>query len=306
MFSAKKLLSQIEGAFKQSTPHAPQPGPGTIAPDASAEADLRQKLAVANERIANLEQRLKAATLYPGEPDYRSDYLVVWQKSVDHFMANPKFLRAYKRGIESGHAVRRPGSDSPDIHIEWRVLVCLWAAAHAAKLEGDFVECGVNTGIYSLAICDYLDFNKLDKAFWLLDTFAGSPVDQMTEDEVERYGDRKKEQNARIYFECYDLVKSNFAPWPRAHLVRGMIPDTLSDVGAEKVSYLSIDMNFVAPERDALEFFWPKMVRGAVVVFDDYGWKDYRLQKDAHDEWAARNGVEILLLPTGQGLLIKP
>lgn len=305
MFSVGKIISQIEGAFKQPRQNdAPQASAG--AQPAVTEADLRKQLAAANARIANLENRLKAVTLYPGEPDYRNDYLAVWQKSVDHFMANPRFLQAYKRGVESGHAVRRPGSTSQDIQIEWRVLVCIWAAAHAANLEGDFVECGVNTGIYSIAICDYLDFNKLDKNFWLLDTYEGSPVEQMTGDELERYGDRKKEQNARIYFECYDLAKSNFAAWPRALLVRGMIPDTLGDVGAEKIAYLSIDMNFVAPERAALEYFWPKMVRGGIVVFDDYGWKDYRLQKDAHDEWAARNGVEILLLPTGQGLLIKP
>jgi len=65
-------------------------------------------------------------------------------------------------------------------------------------------------------------------------------------------------------------------------------------------------MNFVEPEKAALEFFWPKMTKGGIVVFDDYGWKQYRIQKESHDRWAIMNGVEILLLPTGQGLLVKP
>lgn len=296
-----RLLAMLGGGEASANPGASKPwdtGPSG--------ADLAQKLAAANARIEELELKLKGAELFPGAPAYVGDYLAVWSKSVDHFMANPAFLRAYKLGIESGHGVRRGHDQSPDIHIEWRALVCLWAAKHAANLPGDFVECGVNTGIYSLAICDYLDFNRLNKTFWLLDTYSGSPVEQMTEQEVERYGDRKKKQNDQIYFECYDLAKSNFAPWPRATLVQGMIPDTLEEVTASEVAYLSIDMNFVAPERASLEYFWPKMVRGAVVVFDDYGWENCRMQKDAHDEWAAKNGVEILLLPTGQGLLIKP
>ena len=38
---------------------------------------------------------------------------------------------------------------------------------------GDFVECGVNKGFLSSAIMEYLDWNSLDRGFYLLDTFAG-------------------------------------------------------------------------------------------------------------------------------------
>jgi O-methyltransferase len=42
-----------------------------------------------------------------------------------------------------------------------------------ARTTGDFVECGVNTGIFSLAVCEYVDFNRLDKSLWLFDTYKG-------------------------------------------------------------------------------------------------------------------------------------
>ncbi len=71
------------------------------------------------------------------------------------------------------------------------------------------------------------------------------------------------------------------------------------------VCYLSLDMNVVAPERAAIEFFWDKLVPGAPVILDDYGWLGYRPQKRALDEFAASRGVMILTLPTGQGLLLK-
>jgi hypothetical protein len=65
-------------------------------------------------------------------------------------------------------------------------------------------------------------------------------------------------------------------------------------------------MNIALPERAALEYFWPKLVSGAVVVLDDYNWLSYREQKLAHDAFAKSMGVQILPMPTGQGVLIKP
>lgn len=62
----------------------------------------------------------------------------------------------------------------------------------------------------------------------------------------------------------------------------------------------------VTPEEAALDFFWDKLTPGAIVLFDDYWWLAYKKQKEAHDRFAQRHGVKILLLPTGQGLLLKP
>ena len=65
-------------------------------------------------------------------------------------------------------------------------------------------------------------------------------------------------------------------------------------------------MNIVQPEIAAMEFFWDKLVSGAAVILDDYGWVNYSLQQEAHDRFAASKDVPILNLPTGQGLIIKP
>jgi O-methyltransferase len=107
------------------------------------------------------------------------------------------------------------------------------------------------------------------------------------------------------YFECWELAVRNFAPYRRAKLIRGRVPDTLSSVAIDQVCYLSIDMNIVYPERHALEHFWGRLAVGAPVILDDYGWLQCREQKKGHDAFAAERGVEILLLPTGQGLLFR-
>ena len=90
-------------------------------------------------------------------------------------------------------------------------------------------------------------------------------------------------------------------------IVRGTVPATPPRVPSSKVAYLSIDMNVAEPEVAALEFFWEKLVPGAFVILDDYGYgKAYHRQKEAINKLVARLGVSVLLLPTGQGLIVKP
>ena len=103
-------------------------------------------------------------------------------KSTD-FMRSEQFRRAYKAGMDSGHKVGRPPGSRDDIHVEWRVHIACWAASHALHLPGDFVECGVDPGILSLAICNFVDFDSTGKSFFLFDTYAGIPVEQMLESE---------------------------------------------------------------------------------------------------------------------------
>lgn len=237
-----------------------------------------------------------------GEPCYEADFMRIYFKNMD-WIKDPGFVRAYAKGMDSGHKMGRPKDSEDDIHIEWRVHIILWAAQHAMQLKGDYVECGVNTGIFSLAICDYLKFEKLgDKKFWLFDTFKGIPEDQMSTSEREH----TISANEASYEECYDLAVRNFTPYHNVMLVRGKVPESFANVDIQRVAYLSIDMNIAKPEVAALEFFWDKLVKGAPVVFDDYGWAHCREQHDALNAFARSRGVNIATLPTGQGLLIKP
>jgi len=54
-----------------------------------------------------------------------------------------------------------------------------------------------------------------------------------------------------------------------------------------------------------MNYFWPKMVRGTVTVLDDYGCSGHDEQRLAFDAWAKKNGVPLMNMPTGQGIIIK-
>jgi len=73
----------------------------------------------------------------------------------------------------------------------------------------------------------------------------------------ERAGGRGDENV--FYTGVWEHARETFAPYPKAHLVRGRVPDTLASVPIGRVAYLSIDMNIAFQEKAALEYFWPKL-----------------------------------------------
>ena len=217
------------------------------------------------------------------------------------FLEDPRFKAAYARGLAAI-------GTSDDYQWHWRIHVGLWAATLASKLDGDFVECGVNKGFLSSAIMKYLNWNSLNKSFYLLDTFNGLDERSLTADEISAGARQKNDHNLATGFYVGNIegVTRNFSAWHRVHIVQGSIPETLPRATPERVAYLHIDMNCAPPEVAALSFYWDKLIPGAVVLLDDYAYFGFRPQKVAMDEFAASKGVEICSLPTGQGLLFKP
>lgn len=217
----------------------------------------------------------------------------LWSIHNHDFMTDKLFSKAYNRGC---------AADS-DHRIHWRIHIGIWAAVTASKLEGDFVECGVNRGFLSSAIMDFIDWNSMEKTFYLLDTFAGLAPDQSSAAEL-----RKGEAMTAKGYYCngVDSIQRNFSQWHNIRIIQGTVPHTLDQVDTQKVAYLHLDMNCARPEAAAIEFFWNRLVTGAVVLMDDYAYRGYEPQKHALDHFASQRGLLIASLPTGQGLLLKP
>jgi len=222
-------------------------------------------------------------------PTYSEDGLI-----TDHncdFIRERRFAEAY--GLVIGQGLTGGGS-------RWRAYVACWVANWCKMLDGDFVECGVNKGYQSRLVMEYADFTSLSKSFYLLDTFHGL---------VEKYASPTEKKAGKLeskYGAAYERVLETFRGIPNVVIIKGPVPDTLKQVKSNKIAYLALDMNCVIPEIEAIKFFWDKLVPGAMVLMDDYGFPGYEELKAAYDEFAMSKGVEVLCLPTGQGLLIRP
>lgn len=238
-----------------------------------------------NRHSGNFLNRL----LY-GRASYNQDGLATVHSSA--FMHEPRFADAYAQGAATG-------SWSGDLH--WRAHVYCWAAQRGMQLPGDFVECGVNRGGYALTAMHYTGFRGSGKRFYLLDTYDDLPDHQISAAE------RTAGIHRGAYSPCLEAVQRTFAPFaPQSVIVQGVVPDTLERIDSEQIAFLSLDMNLRDPEIAAAEQLWDRLVSGAAMLLDDYGWRKHELQKRAFDEFAVRHGVPLLPLPTGQGLILKP
>lgn len=220
-------------------------------------------------------------------PSYREDGLVTVNNC--DFLKQPRYQAAYRAALRQ----------QAGVNIHWRAHVTQWAAQHASRLRGDYVECGVNRAFLSMSAIHYVNFREMaDRKFFLFDTYSGLVPDLISPED--------KAARRNYYEDCYEFVKDSFRDFSNVIVVKGIVPESLNTVNIEHVAYLSIDMNCTEPEVAALHYFWPKLVPGAMVVLDDYGFPGHQSQKQGADAFAAKNQVEILHMPTGQGLIVKP
>jgi O-methyltransferase len=213
---------------------------------------------------------------------FTGDNLFTFGKNLS-FLTDEKFMNAFR-----SHA-----STNVEKGIIWRMAAVAWGARNGLRLEGDFVECACYKGITARIVCDYLDFGSYpNKRYFLYDLFEHDP--SMPHHDMPEHSET-----------LYAAVQERFSDLSNVTITQGRVPDSFTKALPEKIAFLHLDLNNVDAEIGALEILFDRMVPGAVIVLDDYGWLAYEAQKLAEDAWLGRRGYHVLELPTGQGLLIK-
>ena len=99
--------------------------------------------------------------------------------------------------------------------------------------------------------------------------------------------------------------KEHFKEFHNVHFLQGLIPDCLDRLEVEKISFLHIDLNAPKPEIAALSLLWDRLVKGGILLLDDYGASNRKDQHGAMNNFALKYSFEILQMPSDQGLAIK-
>lgn len=170
---------------------------------------------------------------------------------------------------------------------------------------GDFVECGVWRGGSSLLAA--MSFRHIEKQraglfglqrprqFWLYDTFEGmtppTSVDidlggHAAQDYIDQFGDE-----GRWCYADLDDVRRTFSSYGfddhEVRLVKGDVLETLKATTLpERIAILRLDTDWYESTKLELEMLYPRLVRGGILIIDDYGhWEGSR---QAVDEYFAK------------------
>lgn len=168
-------------------------------------------------------------------------------------------------------------------------------------VPGDVAECGLRFGKSTAFM---LAADQAKRTYCLFDSFEGlsEPTPQ---DALASTGKAYWTQSDLSVPE--DLVRSNLAGFDQDLLIfKGWIPDRFPEVAERRFALLHVDVDLYQPTLDALEFFWPRLAPGGMVVCDDYGSRKCPGAKRAMDEFFADRDGRLMELPTFQALVVKP
>lgn len=222
---------------------------------------------------------------------YNQDELIT--AHYPYFQNDERFVAAVKSNFEFDE-IRRERIDH-----DWRIhILCSLALSASKESKGDFIECGVFRGDCAKSIINYCNLDESGKTFWLLDSFDGFDPSQFSDHERVL---RSEEQFKGVF----DFVKRKFKNNKCVSIVQGFVPKSLENVSSKIFCFAHIDMNTSYPEKEALKYIFPRLEKGGVVVFDDYGHAGHEEQKEAIDKVAQTFGRVVTCLPTGQGILFK-
>ncbi len=126
-------------------------------------------------------------------------------------------------------------------------------------IRGDAAELGVYTG----GSAKLMAMVAPNRPLHLFDTFEGIP-----EDDTETQGHHKGEfasalEDVQAYLHGY-RVSYHVGIFPQS------IPEELNSC---KFAFVHLDADTFQSTRAGIEWFWQRMMPGAVMVLDDYGWQ---------------------------------
>lgn len=183
--------------------------------------------------------------------------------------------------------------------------------SQALPLDGLIVECGCWNGLSSFVMCHYVrryDSHFRGAGFHICDSFAGlstptaadSLSDQTLFDLTQQFGTVTGAFSARL-----ENVRSALAVFPEIAYHPGWIPESLQTLAEAEYKFVHVDVDLYTPTRGAVEYFYPRLVHGGLIICDDYGSLGWPGAKRAIDEYCARHNLPLLTISTAQAILWK-
>jgi len=149
-------------------------------------------------------------------------------------------------------------------------------ANNVLKLDGSVLEFGVYRG----GTLERLAKIFKNKKVYGLDTFRGIP--QKGSWDRHNVGDFKDVNYRKIE----EYFQKNC---PNVTLIQGYFPRTFYHVKNEKFCFLHLDADQYQSTLDGLDYLYPRVVPGGVVMLDDYEWKACPGVKQAVTEFFSWN-----------------
>ena len=228
----------------------------------------------------------------PIDPIYRWVCKFMSMRRLTHnaaFALEMFLLAGYKKDENTLALIRRVKQES-DLLLTAAEAFLLHSLAHAQrKITGDMAEVGVYRGGSSKLICEA----KGRVPLHLFDTFDGLPEPHVKDQAFfERGMVASRLSVVRKYLQAYENVL--FYP--------GLFPETCTPVKDKMFSFVHLDVDLYQSMLSSLEFFYPRLSLGGIIIAHDYQYPGVR---QAFAEFFGDQSDRVIELSNNQCMVIK-
>jgi len=226
-------------------------------------------------------------------PDQKTIPIVFYEED-ENFHASYNEAQIATQMVDSDNPLRRQ-----------RHYTLMQLFKNAELSHGDVVECGTFRGLSAYQLSKIIKSEDSSVTLYIFDSFEG--LSEIKEEDKSDFV-RNSDNELRNEFSCgEEHVRANLRDFDFIRYYKGWIPERFNEIKEKKFSFVHIDVDLYYPTKDSIEFFFPRLVTGGIMVFDDYGYtRQFPGAKKAVDETLELIDVRFFIsLPSGQAYLIK-
>lgn len=229
------------------------------------------------------------------DPNLFSDIHPYWA-DVDHGTYDKIYWEGLKKtGTRSGISRR-------DRFYNLYTAVTATDHLKSSSMGANIAECGVFRGHSSyimLSRLKELDSDFKGRGYYAVDSFEGLSKPTERDNLDERWEGKMQAE----YNEVSKVLKLDF---PEVEIHRAFIPEALNKLPVTAYRLVHIDVDLADPTMEAIDFFYPKLLVGGVIIVDDYGFKLWSGTKIMIDRFVeSKKDLFCIALSTGQYMIVR-
>jgi hypothetical protein len=229
-------------------------------------------------------------TIYPPSYIANAEYDIIIIGSTTGY--SPITEQLVSMGVERG----KINTDYVVVPVKSRIIFLekLGELFSEKNIEGCVAEGGVFQGEFAKEINRIFPTKKL----YLFDTFSGfdeRDIDMEKQHQFSKYG------AGHLNITSEELVMGKMTHPEMCIIKKGFFPETLKDI-SEHFCFVNLDFDLYQPTLSGIEYFYPRMVKGGVILIHDYFSEGYKGVSDAVKEFNKKNDLNVF--PIGDGISI--
>ncbi len=175
-------------------------------------------------------------------------------------------LATYSPWLDDREFIRAYGLIKKNTLVDQYRCFELWELlGQVSSLPGDILEVGVWRGGTGALLATRAKVIGMQKIIYLCDTFSG--VVKVTEKDSSYFGGEHSDTTEKQVFKLIQSLDVG-----DVRILKGVFPDDFATEMEKCIfSFVHIDVDVNQSAKDVMNFVWPRLAIGGMVVFDDFG-----------------------------------